>query len=286
MGNTDDGRWHWDSSLYSGSAAYYARGRAAYPAALIDLLVADLGLDGRGRLLDIGCGPGSLTLPLASHVGHAVGVDADRQMLAEGERQARRASVVNVEWIHRRAEDLSGELGRFNVATMAQSFHWMDRDRVAGLFHGLLVSGGVVAFVHATTHEGVVGTVPLPHPRPPRPQIDALVADYLGERRRAGSGYRNIDVVSEDERGRLEARIIQAAGFTGPTRREIPGWVENRTVDDVVASVFSLSYAAPHLFGQLAGQFEHDLRQLLSRVSPIGKFSEQMREIAVDLWRA
>lgn len=54
-----------DSSLYSGSAAYYAEGRVAYPSALADRLTDELRLDGSGRLLDVGCGPGSLTLMLA-----------------------------------------------------------------------------------------------------------------------------------------------------------------------------------------------------------------------------
>src|SRR3712207_5043611 len=44
------GSWSWDPSLYSGSAAYYATGRAAYPPDLADALAAEVGLDGTGRL--------------------------------------------------------------------------------------------------------------------------------------------------------------------------------------------------------------------------------------------
>src|SRR4051794_20498628 len=159
--------WQWDPSLYAGSASYYVRGRVPYPAALVDLLVSELGLDGRGRLLDVGCGPGSLTLPLAAHFEQVVGVDADEQMLAEGERQAASAGIGNVEWVHARAEDLAPPLGPFSAVTMAQSFHWMDRERVAGLLRQLLSGGDALAFVHATTHQGVEGTARLPHPRPP-----------------------------------------------------------------------------------------------------------------------
>jgi 2-polyprenyl-3-methyl-5-hydroxy-6-metoxy-1,4-benzoquinol methylase len=65
----------WDATLYGGSARYYARGRVPYPAELVDRLVTRLRLDGSGRLLDVGCGPGSLTLLLAPHVAHATGVD-------------------------------------------------------------------------------------------------------------------------------------------------------------------------------------------------------------------
>ena len=42
--------WAWDPSLYAGSARFYAAGRVAYPAEIVDVLVAALGLDGSGLL--------------------------------------------------------------------------------------------------------------------------------------------------------------------------------------------------------------------------------------------
>jgi trans-aconitate methyltransferase len=81
-------RLQWHPSLYAGSAPYYAIGRVSYPTALAEALAEQLGLDGSGRLLDVGCDPGSLTLLLAPWFGQATGVDADRDMLAEAERLA------------------------------------------------------------------------------------------------------------------------------------------------------------------------------------------------------
>jgi ubiquinone/menaquinone biosynthesis C-methylase UbiE len=276
--------WQWDPSLYAGSAAHYPRGRVPYPPGLIQAVVDELRLDRRGRLLDVGCGPGSLTLPLARYFEQVLGVDTDGEMLVEAERQAAGRGVTNVTWVHRRGEELSPDLGHFRVATLAQSFHWMDRDRVAVLLRRLLSDDGAVAFVHATTHRGVDGDAPLRFPRPPRQQMDALVARYLGPQRRAGSGHRAVDSESADERGRLEATIFRTAGFVGPRRREVPRWIVDRGVEDVVASVFSLSCAAPHLFGDRVTRFEGDLRTLLATASPTGQFSEEMREIAVDFW--
>jgi 2-polyprenyl-3-methyl-5-hydroxy-6-metoxy-1,4-benzoquinol methylase len=68
------GQWEWDETLYAGSAAFYSTGRLAYPPELADAVRALLGPAGpagpgepasRGRLLDVGCGPGSLTRLLA-----------------------------------------------------------------------------------------------------------------------------------------------------------------------------------------------------------------------------
>jgi predicted metal-dependent enzyme (double-stranded beta helix superfamily) len=91
--------------------------------------------------------------------------------------------------------------------------------------------------------------------------------------------------VEKAARGHQESEIYQAAGFSNPTRIEVPGSVVVRSADDVVASVFSLSSAAPHLFGDRVSDFEAALRALLAEVSPDGRFSEQMRAVAADVWR-
>jgi hypothetical protein len=63
------------------------------------------------------------------------------------------------------------------------------------------------------------------------------------------------------------------------------GEVVNRSLDDVVSAVFSLSGSAPHLFGNRLEVFEDDLRLLLRAASASGWFSERTREIAVVIWR-
>src|SRR5437870_2193481 len=98
-------RWAWDETLYRGSAAYYRRGRLPYPPAIADVLRRELGLDGTGRLVDVGCGPGSLTLLLAPLFEAAVGVDTDRDMLVAGAAAAAHLELRNVSWIHGRAEE-------------------------------------------------------------------------------------------------------------------------------------------------------------------------------------
>lgn len=83
LDSEDEPEWSWDPTLYAGSAAHYAAGRVTYPAEVVEVLVSALRLDGSGWLLDVGCGPGSLTLLLAPHFEQAIGVDADADMLSE-----------------------------------------------------------------------------------------------------------------------------------------------------------------------------------------------------------
>ena len=132
-------QWQWDETLFAGTAAHYSIGRMPYPPELITAVRDELGLDGTGRLPDVGCGPGALTLPLAPLVETVVGVDPDPDMIAEARRRADAAGIGNIEWRTMRAEDLSAGpgLSGFRAAVFAQSFHWMDQPLVAEL-RGLL----------------------------------------------------------------------------------------------------------------------------------------------------
>ena len=271
--------WAWDPSLYSGSAKYYSPGRVAYPPQLAAQLVEALRLDGSGVLLDVGCGPGSLTLLLAPHVAEAIGVDADADMLSEASRLALQQQVHNVTWRQLRAEDLPADLPGARLVTFAQSFHWMDRPKVATAVRRMLVADGALVHVGATTHQGIDSDGALPYPRPPRQAIEQLVQRYLGPQRRAGQGVLTGGTAGgEDE-------VYRAAGFTGPERLEVPGRVVQRTAGQVAASVYSLSYCAPHLFGDRLTDFDDRLRQLLEGASDDGQFAEQMRPITLSLWR-
>jgi SAM-dependent methyltransferase len=272
--------WEWDETLYLGSAPYYARGRLPYAPGLADRLADALGLDGEGLLVDVGCGPGILALTLAPHFAEVVGVDPDAGMLAEGARQAAAAGIGNVRWLRARAEELPAELGPIRAATFGQSFHWMDRERVAALVLGLLEPDG--ALVHVSDRKDVpeAGDSAYPLPTPPFAAMRELVTDYLGPLQRAGQGV--LRYGSPDG----EATILRAAGFAEPEHLRVPAEeVMRRSEDDLVAWVYSLSGSAPHLFGDRHGAFERELRAVLRRASPSGWFNEQPPDTEVFVWR-
>lgn len=252
----------------------------AYPNALGEALRDELQLNATGRLLDVGCGPGPVTLLLAPYFAEVVGVDADADMLDVAAGRAAELGVPNAKWKQLRAEELPGQLGTFEVVTFAQSFHWMDQPLVAGLVRGMLADGGAWVHVGATTHRGIDGGGELPHPRPPWDAIDELVARYLGPVRRAGRSALPTGTPGGEE------DVMRAAGYSGPTRIVVGGnEVEDRTVGDVVAAVLSLSSSTPHLFGAELPAFEAEPRELLTKASDGGVFAEQRREIEAVIWR-
>ncbi|MEO3751471.1 class I SAM-dependent methyltransferase [Streptomyces sp. B6B3] len=271
--------WEWDDTLFAGSAGYYRRGRLPYAPGLAETLAGALRLDGRGRLLDVGCGPGILALDLAHLFHEVVGVDPDAGMIAEAGRQAAAAGVAGkTRWVRARAEELSADLGSFTVATFGQSFHWMDRDLVAATVRDLLRPGGALVHVSDLRTEPR-GVDDLPHPPAPQAAIDDLVRDYLGPVRRAGRGVLSRGTPDG------EATILARAGYLGPERLVVPGGQAlERDVDDVVAGVYSMSFSAPHLFGPRREKFEADLRHLLHEASPTARFSARQPATEIFLW--
>jgi ubiquinone/menaquinone biosynthesis C-methylase UbiE len=276
--------WRWDESLFAGAAGHYEQGRLPYAPGLADVFGRSLGLDGRGRLLDVGCGPGTVTLRLASLFEAVVGLDPDAEMLAQASMAAAARGVGNATWVRSRAEDLPAGLGGFRAVTFAASFHWMDRPLVASAVAAMLDPGGAVVHVDAPGYrpdelaaESRRGT--LPFPPPPDDALDQLRRRYLGRDRRAGRGIRNTSPDGEDAVFR-QAGFLPAETVAVPDRRAV-----ERTADDLVARVFSTSSTAPHLFGDRRDAYEADVRKILARASPAGRFSVRLPDNILRIWR-
>jgi SAM-dependent methyltransferase len=269
----------YDPTLYYGTAEYYVRGRPPYSADLAPALVAEAGLDGTHRLLDVGCGPGVLALALAGHAREAVGLDPDAGMLAVASNRAQKAGLANLRWVQAVAEDIPAlALGSFHLVTFGQSFHWTAREQVAEVIYDLLEPGGVLALV-GHEHENRPRPAGPGEPLIPHAAIHALIEEYLGPQRRAGQGYRAF----ADER---DEDVLARTRFGTPRRIFLPGRPDIvRDGDAVLANFLSMSFAAPHLFGERLAAFEADMRALLAAHSPSGRFWDWPGDTAMLLAR-
>jgi SAM-dependent methyltransferase len=256
----------YDPTIYRGSARYYAPGRPPYSRELVATIADEVGLDGTGRLLDVGCGPGILTVELAPSFEEAIGLDPDSHMLSAGARRARAAGFDNIRWVDAVAEAIPTlDLGVFKLVTFGQSYQWTDQVPVAESVYDLLELGGALALVVHTVEgrpepEGP-GYPPIPHD-----EIRELVRQYLGPRRRAGQGLRP-DTHERYEDALVRTRFGKPQVLWAPGRPDIV-----RDVNGVLAGYLSMSYAAPHLFGDRVDAFEADVRALLTERSPTGLF--------------
>ncbi len=200
--NAIDGLGSSGSGLFAGTAWHYARYRPGYPPAFLDDLTQRLGLDGTGRLLDLGCGTGQLKLPLAAHVAQAGSMDPEPDMLTEARRQAREQAIANVSWIQGSSADLPGDLGHFRLVTMGRCFHWMDREQVLTALddmvddHGSLIIANDSNIVLLTTPwQRAIAEIqrrflPPEHQRGPTPTADT---SQTHEQVLANSAFRQVN---------------------------------------------------------------------------------------------
>jgi len=256
----------YDPTIYLGAAAHYARGRPPYSRLLASTLAVELGLDGRGRLLDVGCGPGVLTLELADRFDEAIGLDPDAEMLAEAARRAGATSTCGVRWVRAVAEDIPAlGLGTFRLVTFGQSFHWMRRERVAEAVYDILEPGGAVALVAHQWKDRPQPKRP-GHPPIPHEAIRAVIDAHLGPQRRAGQGLA-APPSDGNEAALARTRFGMPRAVYAPGRPDIV-----QDVDAVIANYLSTSFAAPHLFGERLDAFVTDVRVELEARSPSGLF--------------
>jgi ubiquinone/menaquinone biosynthesis C-methylase UbiE len=260
-----------EAHLFAGTAEYYARYRLGFPAAVLDIIAARFGLDGSGRLLDLGTGTGQLAIPLAGHFDEVVAIDVSAEMIAEGERQAERAGVANIRWLTGRAEESSPDLGQFRLVTIGNAFHWMDQSTVLQRLESHIAPGGGLALL------GMGGNYWNVQEEWAR-LVVKTIQRWLGQERRAGQR-----LASTEER-RFE-EMLAGSVFS---RLESGSYTfdSTRTVDEVVGELYSTSYANPALLGDNLPAFEADLRRELLTHDPSGRYTRPVTCDWVFAWRA
>jgi SAM-dependent methyltransferase len=251
---------------FSGETAlYYARYRREYPAGLIEHL-RRFSRDGRGRLLDLGCGTGQLLLQLAGFFDHCVGIDSEPAMLREATRLARERHVGNAEWIHASTSDLpklEPELGLFDLVTIGTAFHFMEPRATLRPLKRIVRAGGAVAVAYN-------GSPMWLHPEPWAKAVRTVLESRLGS-------VRDLDVAVEALRACETA--MRDVGYV-----EIEGW------EHTYESTIDIDYVVGHIFSALGptqippedrAGFGEDLRKEIAAVAPSGRVTETVAVRAV-----
>jgi ubiquinone/menaquinone biosynthesis C-methylase UbiE len=115
----------------------------------VNALAARTGLDGTQRVLDIGCGTGQITIPLARHARAVMALDPVPGMLTRGRRAARAAGARNITWLQGDSSQIAALAGPgADLAVFAASFHWTDRPAVLAALDGMLAPGAAVIIIN------------------------------------------------------------------------------------------------------------------------------------------
>jgi SAM-dependent methyltransferase len=245
-----------DPNIYKGTAWYYSRFRPPYPETLVTVLRDNFSLDGRGRLLDLGCGPGPVALRIAHLFEDVLAMDPEPEMLAEGRADADRAKVSNLEWRRGSSQDLSPALGHFRLVTMGNSFHWMDRARTLDALYEIVTDGGGIAIV------GHGAPITAPPPTPWRVAINSVVRKYVGDRQLP---WDPIDLPPEE---RFQTYLARSR-FKEITQYE-ESFDLTWTIDTMIGNLYSMSFCSRRVLGDRVEAFERDLRAAIFAVEPSG----------------
>src|SRR5262245_7217955 len=256
---------------YAGVGWYYAEYRDRVSAELITLLAEQLGWSTRDRVLDVGAGPGQLSLLIAPFVAEVVAIEPEPDMLVEGERRAAMANIDNVRFVAGSSDDLPAlrsPLGLFCAALMGQSFHWMvDKDRVLEDLSAMIdEADGAIAFVTPR-----IISIP-----------DELKAAQDMTREILERHLVNVPP-GPHPNGRHEPfeEILRRSPF--PRIERIERIYEMRmrpTIESILGYEYSISHVLTRL-GDNRGAFEHEARAALRWVKSVGEVSVTQRDEAL-----
>lgn len=104
-------------------AAAYARIADGKRNLMRDALFAAVKPSAIDRVLDVGCGPGRLTLDLAPHVAHITGIDLTPEMLSQAAALQAERKISNVTWQQGDVLHMPFENGAFTVVVTQATFH-------------------------------------------------------------------------------------------------------------------------------------------------------------------
>lgn len=245
--------------LFDGTAYYYLKYRGQYSRQLIQLVAGICGLDGKGRLLDLGCGTGKLTFPMADYFEEAVGIDISLDMLQSAQSQTELLGAKKMKWLRMSSEEIKPELGSFRLITSGDAFHWMDREKVLPLCYDRLIPGGAIALV-GQGH--MLGDRSLPWQKAVQSVMDKFFDHSADEAKNFGAPHE---------------KLIERSSFKEMKIGKIHS-VRKRDIQSIIGYLYSTSSCNKVLLGDRSLQFERDLHDALRSVSASGEFEEPVTD--------
>jgi len=94
----------------------------------VEDFISRMNLTGDEVILDIGCGPGALTIPLAKRVKEVIAIDFSAQMLEELQAYAAREGITNIQTYHIGWEDDWSHLPPIDIVVASRSMEVADID--------------------------------------------------------------------------------------------------------------------------------------------------------------
>lgn len=248
---------NYPKDAFEGTADFYSRFRVPYPQLLIDKLIKQVNPPQNSILLDLACGPGRLTFPMARYFNKVIAIDIDPGMIAVGKDEANKQDINNIEWITGWAEEIELEPNSVDLVTMGDAFHRFDQSLILDLAYKWLKPGACAAMVgmyaiwrgnekwHKLVSEIINKWTPLP------PVLNT-------------SEFRDYGLMMKDK------------GFTNNINESFE-FKNQCTIDSIIGYLYSTSRCSKKILGNKAPDFEAELRAELLKLNEHGIFSENIK---------
>ncbi|WP_171011443.1 class I SAM-dependent methyltransferase [Haloimpatiens lingqiaonensis] len=244
---------------FKATSKYYSQYRIGYPKEFINIFLKEANIESYEKLLDIGCGTGKLTFALSSKFKEVIALDISSEMLKEAGIQRKSLNLQNIQLINCPAENISPKIGKFNLITCGEAFHWMNREKVAKRSYKLLNKKGVFAILGSNT--GSVWSLSEPWHKP----VLDVIQFWLGDKRKNAYWMRKMHIKHED--------ILRKYRFKN-IRRGIYQFNYTWTIESIIGNLYSTSFCNVELLGDNLKYFERDLVKVLKNFNIKGEYEE------------
>lgn len=202
--------------VWSCVAGPYYNARIGAAAGLHEEFLRAVRPQGGARILDVGCGPGHVTIRLAREnpTAAVVGVDFSANQITAARKLLAAEPLANCRFLEADAMSLPFGDGSFDlVVSLASLKHWPDKDRGLREIRRVLTHDGRAVVAEADSEAAT-------------DDIDRFARLFLGRTVFEGVLLRFLRqvVVRESLTGAAASSAAEAAGFRGVSIARIPGW--------------------------------------------------------------
>jgi ubiquinone/menaquinone biosynthesis C-methylase UbiE len=252
---------NYGTGLFEGTAGYFSKYRPIYPPFLVRFLIDRFALNGQGRMLDLGCGTGQLTLRFSDWFEEIVGIDVEHEMIEEAQRIHREVRAGNIHWYQGTLEQYkAGQDKYFKLVTIAKAFHWMDRPQILEELYNMVDDEGGVAIIDNYEPDKKLEKWQI--------RLNEVVKKWYGDERRAGD-------TTYAHPGKSHKEVLTSSKFEVEVHR-FPSYKITWNLESILGNLYSTSYGARRFIKGNLETFEREVENALLEVEARGVFNETM----------
>ncbi len=231
----------------------FYRYREPYPPSFFETVADRLALTKQTRLLDVGCGPGSLAIGFAPFVGTTAAVDPERAMLRAA-RAAAAEAKLDITFIQTGIEALDCADGSFDLITIGRALHWFPREAALAVLEHIVAPGGRIAICGSADTDAPVNAWAKRFKEVRSswaPDFDESRYKLDLDRWFAGSRFRRLE----------EMRVLHCHRIS---------------VSELIRRAISFSITSPAILGDRRPQFEAEIEAAVAPFANAGAVEEEL----------